>query len=61
MYPAILFLIVTEDTSVSESTIALFPSKSLLNAWGYLAMSSIATLLMYVGLILPISFTEQPD
>ncbi len=58
MYPAMRFLMVTEDTSVRLLTMALFSSKSMLNAWGYLLTSSIDTLLMYVGLILPISFTE---
>jgi hypothetical protein len=32
MYPAILFLIVTEETSVRVATISLLPSKSLVKA-----------------------------
>ena len=46
MYPAILFLIVTDETSVRVLTISLLPSKSLLNAWGYLLINSMDTLLM---------------
>ena len=59
MYPAILFLMVMDSTSVNSATILLLCWKSSVNLSLYLFTRSIATRFMYVGLIFPMYFSPS--